>query len=290
MNKEVARINERELQLGAQGSWHDQYKDSAYVYIGNLPRDLTEGDVITIMSQYGEVMDVNLPRDKQTGKIRGFGFLMYEDQRSTILAVDNLNGAKVLDRTIRVDHIDNYKQPKEKNNEGELVERTEQSLNAKPELVHEDAGSSSEEDEPLPDIDPDDPMRDYLLEKHREELAKRKKKKSSKRANETPEERKERKRRKKEKKEAKRLAIDGPSRERQRSRSQERRHDEHSPRRRSRSPPGRLQGSLPLRSRPGARSPPPASDREPPRQDFGHRERRRDRSRSPFRSQDRERR
>ena len=32
-------------------------------------------------------MDVNLPRDKETGKQKGFGFLMYEDQRSTILIV-----------------------------------------------------------------------------------------------------------------------------------------------------------------------------------------------------------
>ena len=80
-------------------------------------------------------MDVNLPRDKNTGKTRGFGFLMYEDQRSTILAVDNLNGAKVLDRTLRVDHVKNYKQPKVKGEDGEWEERGEQSLNAKPQLV-----------------------------------------------------------------------------------------------------------------------------------------------------------
>ena len=80
-------------------------------------------------------MDVNLPRDKITGKTKGFGFLMYEDQRSTILAVDNLNGAKVLERTLRVDHVKNYKQPKVKTDEGELVDREEQSLNAAPELV-----------------------------------------------------------------------------------------------------------------------------------------------------------
>ena len=80
-------------------------------------------------------MDVNLPRDKNTGKTRGFGFLMYEDQRSTILAVDNLNGAKVLDRTLRVDHVKNYKQPKVKGEEGEWEEREEQRLNAKPQLV-----------------------------------------------------------------------------------------------------------------------------------------------------------
>ena len=34
-------------------------------------------------------------RDKETGRSKGFAFLKYEDQRSTILAVDNFNGAKV---------------------------------------------------------------------------------------------------------------------------------------------------------------------------------------------------
>jgi len=46
--------------------------------------------------RYGEIVNVNLVRDKDTGKSKGFAFLCYEDQRSTILAVDNLNGAKVL--------------------------------------------------------------------------------------------------------------------------------------------------------------------------------------------------
>lgn len=85
--------------------------------------------------RYGEVMDVNMPRDKNTGKTKGFGFLMYEDQRSTVLAVDNLNGARVLERTLRVDHVKNYKQPRTKTEEGEWADREEQSLNAKPEMV-----------------------------------------------------------------------------------------------------------------------------------------------------------
>jgi len=153
-------------------SWHDEYKDSAYIFIGGLHYDLTEGDVITMFSQYGEVVDVNLPRDKETGKTKGFGFLMYEDQRSTILAVDNLNGANVLDRTLRVDHVKNYKQPRIKGEDGEWKEHEEQSLNAKPEMI-DDPGSESSAST-APNIDPDDPMRDYLLEKWRAERAKKK--------------------------------------------------------------------------------------------------------------------
>lgn len=41
-------------------------------------------------------------RDKKTGKPKGFCFIAYEDQRSTILAVDNFNGTKVLPGSGRV--------------------------------------------------------------------------------------------------------------------------------------------------------------------------------------------
>jgi RNA-binding motif X-linked protein 2 len=73
---------------------------------------MSEGDVIAVFSQYGEVVNINLVRDKTTGKTKGFCFLCYEDQRSTILAVDNLNGIKLLNRIIRVDHVADYKMPK----------------------------------------------------------------------------------------------------------------------------------------------------------------------------------
>jgi RNA-binding motif protein, X-linked 2 len=166
--------------------------------------------------RYGEVVDVNLPRDKETGKTKGFGFVMYEDQRSTILAVDNLNGANVLDRTLRVDHVKKYKQARVKGEDGEWKEQEEQSLNAKPEMIGESAAlprpwpaytlysaddvASESSASSAPNIDPDDPMRDYLLEKWREERAKKKGKKSKrKHKDETPEERRARKERRREK-------------------------------------------------------------------------------------------
>ena len=67
-------------------------------FVGGLHSDLTEGDVLAILSQYGEIVDVFIPRDERTGKSKGFAFVCYLDQRSTILAVDNLNGSKVLGR------------------------------------------------------------------------------------------------------------------------------------------------------------------------------------------------
>ncbi len=74
---------------------------------------MNEGDLVTVFSQYGEVVDCRLARDKTTGRSRGFGFLAYEDQRSTVLAVDNLNGIELCGRTILVDHVREYKIPRE---------------------------------------------------------------------------------------------------------------------------------------------------------------------------------
>lgn len=97
--------------------------------------------MIQIFSQYGEIADVNLPRDKETGKTRGFGFLMYEDQRSTVLAVDNLNGAQVLGRTLRVDHTRNYRQQGKRNEQGEYEEPEGPTYNARPKPIEGESES-----------------------------------------------------------------------------------------------------------------------------------------------------
>ncbi|KHJ77919.1 hypothetical protein OESDEN_22461, partial [Oesophagostomum dentatum] len=68
-------------------------------------------------------MNINLLRHADTGKSRGFCFLCYQDQRSTILAVDNLNGITLLKRQIRVDHVEQYKVPKYRENADEETKR-----------------------------------------------------------------------------------------------------------------------------------------------------------------------
>lgn len=112
--RNTQKATKREIEAGIHdtASWHAQYKHSAYIFSGGLDYDLTEGDLLAVFSQFGEVVDINLVRHKDTGKSKGFAFVAYEDQRSTILAVDNLNGAKVVGRTIRVEHVDNYKKRK----------------------------------------------------------------------------------------------------------------------------------------------------------------------------------
>ena len=118
-----------------------------------------------------------MPKDKSNGKSRGFGFVMFEDQRSTILAVDNLNGSQVLGRTLRVDHVDNYKQPKANKDE----EPVRESMNASWQLHANKDHDEDEDENENEDSDTLDPMAEYIKQqqnssksKDKEERKKRK--------------------------------------------------------------------------------------------------------------------
>ena len=180
--REIQSLNKRELEnnVSIGGSWHRDFDDTAYIYIGGLPFDLSEGDIITIFSQYGEPVYVNLVRDKETGKSKGFAFLKYEDQRSTDLAVDNLGGATILGRTLKVDHT-RYKR---KDDEEEEARTAAAAGRDQKEEVDGGRGKSPESEGERPmlkeerelaelirDHDEDDPMKEYLVQEKKEEVA-----------------------------------------------------------------------------------------------------------------------
>uniref|UniRef100_A0A3B3Z299 RRM domain-containing protein n=1 Tax=Poecilia mexicana TaxID=48701 RepID=A0A3B3Z299_9TELE len=119
-------------------------KDPNRIGFCGFPYELTEGDLICVFSQYGEIVNINLVRDKKTGKSKGFCFICYEDQRSTILAVDNFNGIKIKGRTIRVDHVKNYRPPKDHEDIDDITKRLREDGCAPTEPA---AAAPSEEDE-----------------------------------------------------------------------------------------------------------------------------------------------
>lgn len=179
--REISRLNALELEkcVPPEASWHTDYRDTAYVHIGSLSFSLTEGDILTIFSQYGTPTFLHLVRDKETGKSKGFGWLKYEDQRSCDLAVDNLGGASILGRTVRVDHA-RYQQK-----EGEGVEGGVNVAELdREDLKQEIEGEESEEDgrellreevelrKLIAEHDEDDPMKGFLIEEKKAEVAK----------------------------------------------------------------------------------------------------------------------
>ena len=118
---------------------------------------------------------MELVRDKETGKSKGFAFLKYEDQRSTDLAVDNLGGIKIMNRMLRVDHT-RYK----KKDDAPEEEKPGQAEGFK-----ELEGPGAQQQEPsapmlkeerellalMENHDDDDPMKDFLIKEKKDELA-----------------------------------------------------------------------------------------------------------------------
>lgn len=144
----IRKLNERELELGIAGtpaSWHDRYAHSSVVYVGGLPEGVTEGDVVSVFEQLGTVTHINMVRDEASKKPRGFCFLEFRDQRSTVLAVDNFNGAELYERILRVDHVDKYKPPDP--NEVDLVDLNDGLHPAKDITVARPGGGQKGEDQ-----------------------------------------------------------------------------------------------------------------------------------------------
>ncbi|KAI1741975.1 hypothetical protein F4680DRAFT_51025 [Xylaria scruposa] len=184
----IQALNKREIENGVspEASWHTDYRDTAFINFGGLPYELTEGDIITIFSQYGEPVFLKLARDNESGKSKGFGWLKYEDQRSCDLAVDNLGGAEIAGRLVRVDHA-RYKARDDEDPEEFAVGwqdilRKEKAAKGES-LATEDEDEEEEQETRRPMIkeemelqkliaehDDDDPMKGFLIEEKKREV------------------------------------------------------------------------------------------------------------------------
>ena len=73
------------------------------VYIGNLPYETTSKDLITLMSQFGEILEAMVIPDKfREGKSKGFGFITVADDAQAEKAITEMNGKDVEGRQIVV--------------------------------------------------------------------------------------------------------------------------------------------------------------------------------------------
>ena len=72
------------------------------IYVGNIPYKVTEEDLSSVFADYGTVKRVYLPTDRETGRMRGFGFVEMANEEEEDKAIETLNGAEWLGRELRV--------------------------------------------------------------------------------------------------------------------------------------------------------------------------------------------
>ena len=71
------------------------------LFVGNLAFAATEDELQDLFAQHGELEEVKIILDRETGRSRGFAFVTYSDAKSAEGAL-GLDGTAVRGRDIRV--------------------------------------------------------------------------------------------------------------------------------------------------------------------------------------------
>lgn len=72
------------------------------IYIGNLSYEITQEDLSEVFGEYGSVKRIHIPKDRETGRARGFAFVEMASEQEEDQAIESLNGVTWMDRELRV--------------------------------------------------------------------------------------------------------------------------------------------------------------------------------------------
>jgi RNA recognition motif-containing protein len=76
------------------------------LYVGNLSFNTTEETLRSAFSQHGEVAEVRVMMDRDTGRPRGFAFVGMADAAGAQRAIEQMNGATLDGRPLRVNEAE----------------------------------------------------------------------------------------------------------------------------------------------------------------------------------------
>lgn len=72
------------------------------IYVGNLSYQATQDDLKQVFGEYGTVNRVQLPTDRETGRLRGFAFVEMGSDAEESAAIEALDGAEWMGRDLKV--------------------------------------------------------------------------------------------------------------------------------------------------------------------------------------------
>ena len=71
------------------------------LYVGNFPYSVDESQLREMFSSFGEIQDIGLIKDRETGRSKGFAFITFATQQAAEKAL-TLNGKEMEGRSIKV--------------------------------------------------------------------------------------------------------------------------------------------------------------------------------------------
>ena len=85
--------------------------ESMKLYIGNLSYDTSEADLRVFLTPYEPIVDLHMPVDRETGRLRGFAFVTLSSREIGEAAVAQLDGAELDGRNLRVREAEDRRSP-----------------------------------------------------------------------------------------------------------------------------------------------------------------------------------
>ena len=84
------------------------------IYVGNLSYGVSDDNLREVFEAFGAVSSAKVITDKYSGRSKGFGFVEMENDAEANAAIEQLDGAEIDGRTVKV----NEARPKEDNRGG----------------------------------------------------------------------------------------------------------------------------------------------------------------------------
>jgi len=79
------------------------------IYVGNLSYKVSDQELEEVFEEFGEVISAKVIKDRETGRSKGFGFVEMANDEDAQTAIEELDGAEISGRAVKV----NKARPKE---------------------------------------------------------------------------------------------------------------------------------------------------------------------------------
>ena len=80
---------------------------SKKLFVGGLSWGTTDDALHGAFSRFGEIAEAKVITDRETGRSRGFGFVTFANDEHAVSAINEMNGAELDGRTIKVNEAEN---------------------------------------------------------------------------------------------------------------------------------------------------------------------------------------
>jgi len=76
------------------------------IFVGNLPFGVSTGQLEKLFESFGEIVGVNIRKDRMSGKPKGFAFVTFSSSDAVSRAIAGANGKDFQGRTLTVNNAD----------------------------------------------------------------------------------------------------------------------------------------------------------------------------------------